>query len=342
METNERKYYLVRTEKDLIDKSLVGIGWSEVDFSKHADAESAIKEIEEKYGTVGRSGNQIRRFFQIVEGDVVIVPLPWRVAIGFAGKQMFYDQNWYERDRANHRNITFTFDEKNNVHTIPRSSFSEAFQRRLRVQGMTVNDISEFKNEIEHAISMQEDGQVFSWNNSIQDELLAKEEDFKKELLKKIQNGQTNLQSGGCGLENLVEELLIAEGYKAVVLSKRAFSGFADADVKASKSDKFSSVDILVQVKHHQNTSGDWGIRQLEEINNSLQDENTNFKLVFLTSAAVSEELRAQAESKNITVIDGVQLVDWIHDNLHNLREDTKAKLGICETPTLISLYLQN
>jgi len=72
--------YLVRSSADLIDKSIVGIGWSDHIFADKSDAEEAIAA---DYG-VGRWGNQIRRFFAIRDDDLIVAPLPYSVAIGRA------------------------------------------------------------------------------------------------------------------------------------------------------------------------------------------------------------------------------------------------------------------
>ena len=337
-ENKDRKYYLVRTNRDLAEKSIIGIGWSDFNFSNYSDTEKLIKDIDNLYG-IGRRGNQIRRFNRIEKDDIIIVPLPWCVAIGIAKEGLFYDKNDYSRDKANQRNVTFEFDKDGNLKTINRTEFSEAFQRRLKVRGMTVNDISEFKSEIDSAITSQNEGKTFSWSNTIQNMLIEKEYDFKEVLFKNIQSGRTNLQSGGIGLEHLVKELLIIEGYDADVLSKRAFNSFADADVKASKEDRFSSDNLLVQVKHHQGISGDWGIKQLEEIKRLSQKDYSDHILIFVTSAEVTTDLRKKAESLSIRVIDGHELADWIYENLNKLNQDIKNKLGICEVPTLTSLY---
>lgn len=335
-ESNDRKYYLVRTIQELVEKSTIGVGWSDFDFSspEYADVEVLVNAIDKDYG-IGRRGNQVRRFRQIKKGDVIIVPLPWCVAIGVADDGLFFDNNYYSKDKANQKRVKFDFDENKRLKTINRTEFSEGFQRRLRVQGMTVNDISEFKGEIDRALLNQKEGKTFSWSNSVREMLDKQKIHFKKGLFKNIQNGQTNLQAGGIGLEHLVKELLIIEGYDAEVSSKRAFPSFADADVIASKVDRFDSTELLIQVKHHRGMSDDWGIRQLEEIRNLALKEYADYRLVLITSAEILDEIKKYANEKDILTIDGHELVDWIYDNIDELDENTKTKLGICEVPTL-------
>jgi restriction system protein len=64
------------------------------------------------------------------------------------------------------------------------------------------------------------------------------------------------------------------------VIDKRAFTSFADADVHGTKSDLFTSRTLLIQVKHHQGTSGEWGIEQLEELKRLTKPEDPDFNLV--------------------------------------------------------------
>lgn len=327
--------YLVRTIPELIERSIVGIGWSDHDFSSHPDAESAIKAIDSDYG-IGRWGNQIRRFFDIQEGDIIVAPLPYSVAIGRATGSRFSDPSYYNQDRLNQRKVAFPRDSEGRLITCPRNDFSEAFQRRIRVRGMTVNDLSEFGDEITRALVAAEEGNDFSWSHQIAEEVTKREDAFKVELLSNIQSGKTNLQTGGIGLEYLVRELLTLDGYQAVVLSKRALGGFADADVKASRTDRCASIEILVQVKHHQGFSGDYGIQQLLEIRKEATSVYSTHELVFLTSASVSAELLEQAIAADITVIDGDGLVGWIAEKIDVLSEQTKRMLGICEVPSIV------
>lgn len=329
------RFYLVRTDPALIDQGIVAVGWSDFRFSEIGDAEETIRQINEDYG-VGRAGNQIRRFFQISEGDVVVAPVPYAVAIGRASGPLFFDASFFSKDRANQRRVNFPRDVDGRVIQIPRSSFSEAFQRRLRVQGMTVNDLSEFGDEIQSALSSIERGNDHSWQNPLHSEIEKKREQFKKDLLANIQSGKTNLQTGGAGLENLVCELLTIDGYKARVLSKHQFGSFADADVQASRTDRCTSVNLLVQVKHHQGYSDAHGIHQLNEIAQAHHGEYDDHERVFVTSASVSAEVLAEAVKAGVTVVDGAELADWISENIEKLSRNTKLSLGVYEVPAVL------
>jgi predicted Mrr-cat superfamily restriction endonuclease len=331
-----RRCYLVRTELDFVNNGVVAVGWSKVNFSNFPNAEDLIKEVE-KVSKIGRRANQIRRFVGMKEGDMVIIPLSRSVAIGFVeNNATFYSENYKAKDRANQRHVKFLKDENNKLIKFSRDSFNEGFQRRLRVQGLAVNDITEFQVELNIAVSDANSGKITSLNEKANDVIEKNENDFKKTLLDNIQKGHTKLQAGGVGLEELVKELLEAEGYSARILSKRAFKDRADADIKASKSDRFGSIQLLVQVKHHHGTTGDWGVKQLVKIKNQAEVEYSDHRLVLVTSGRVTDDLKKSAESEGITVFDGKQLVEWIFDKIDVLKGETRAKLGICQVPSII------
>jgi restriction system protein len=332
----EPKYYLVRTIPELVEKGVVGVGWVDFHFNEIPNAETAIQAITEEWGSARRWGNQIRRFYDIAEGDIVVAPIPYAVVIGKATGGLFFDPAYYDADRANQRRVNFPRDKEGRVLAIPRTSFSEAFQRRLRVQGITVNDLAEFADDIRSAMASLEHGSNYSWVNQIHEEISRQRQNFKLKLLANIQSGKTNLQTGGKGLENLVCELLKKEGYDARVLSTRHFGSFADADVQASRSDRCTVVKLFVQVKLHQGFSNEHGIRQLEEIRKVHAGEYDDHEHVFVTSASVTEELRKAAEKSGVTVIAGPELADWISDHIGHLEEKTKLALGIYEVPAVV------
>ena len=324
--------YLVRSLPELIEESIVGVGWSGHNFAEMADAEQAIAEVDAKdEGGVGRAGNQIRRFFEIRAGDIIVAPLAYSVAIGRAIGGIFFDGGYRAKDRANQRRVTFPRDEDGHVRTLLRTNFIEAFQRRLRVPGIVINDLTEFRTDLNQALVAVEQGAGFSHGPLHDQEVAEREEQFKAQLLANIQSGKTYLRTGGLGLELLVKELLELEGYEAEVMSKRAHQGVADADVKASRSDRFGSAELLVQVKHHEGISDDHGLTQLLAIR-----DREKYQLIFLTSAEVGDDLRRKAEDGDVTVIDGHGLVDWIAEKAVRLDPATKQALGICEVPTVL------
>jgi restriction system protein len=331
METIEKRYYLVRTEREFVNRERIAIGWSWIDFTQYDNANEIIAKIGKH---IGRSANQIKRFVGVKQGDIVIVPLYKSVAIGIATDTKLYSSEDERKDRSNQIAVEF-FKRDNKPIIIPRDIFSEKFQRRLRVQGMTVNSLDEFKDEIEKIISGLNSGEIVSWNDRVIEETEKLANTFKANLLKNIQHGKINLQAGGVGLENLVKELLEIDGYTARVLGKRDFKSFADADVVASKSDSILETKLLIQVKHHRGIANNWGIQQLREIRNQDKGEYSEHHLVLVTSAFANDSFVNDAKDENIIVVDGNKLVDWIFDSLGELSDKTKTQLGICEVPQI-------
>jgi restriction system protein len=277
-------YYLVRTPEELVRKSVVGIGWRDTNFATFSSVDSLLQSM----GGLGRRANAVRRFFTMKNGDIVVVPLHRSIVVGVVDGGLEFHQEHYAIDRPNQRTVKFiTALGKQSLAQISRDELSEKFQRRLRVPGGIVLDISEFNGEIDSIVKALSDGKSHSWDDGVQATLLEKEDSFRQGLFRNIQDGHTNLKAGGIGLEYLVTELLIVDGYAASVLSKRAFASFADADIKASKEDRISSTNVLIQVKHHRGTTGDWGIKQLEEIKKQSGIDYSDYELVLVTSEVV-------------------------------------------------------
>jgi predicted Mrr-cat superfamily restriction endonuclease len=339
----EKKYFMVRamnsTENDFkvfFDNNVVSVGWSEIDFTKYSKEQTAelVEAIEEEYyaspdilpQVLGRQLNQVHRYHTINAGDFIIIPFNSSIRLAIADEKIIYDKSAYEFDLANQRKVMYLYS-GNTFKTIPRDSLSEALQRRLRVRGSTVSDLYEFKDEIEKLFSKD----TYSWTSDFEERENQLRVMLKEKLVQNIREGNTNLKTGGLGLELLVKELIEQEGYKAEILAKQTFSANGDADVYAVKSDKFKETKILIQVKHHYGYTNDWGLTQLNEIKRS--EEYKDHKFIFVTSANISDEVRNLAGESDIEVMDGKELAEWIIENLNKLSVETKIKLGISSIP---------
>lgn len=337
------KYYLVRTKPELVEKGFIGIGWSGFKFSEYECSGDLIKAILNKGHKIPHYKPAIQRFFKMEEGDVIVVPMHKSVVVGkVANNDFVYIEENKSIDRANQRRVDFLRDcSTGKLIRIPRTDFDNDFQKKLKVPGVIVNDIpSKFSSQIDKALEGK------SWTERMKDEIRRLKEEsghtFKAALLNRIKNGQTNLQAGGIGLEKLVNKLLIIDGYDAKIMGKRAFKSFADADIHATRKDnavstRFKQLKLLVQVKHHQGSTGEWGIKQLDEIKKVHEVSYSEHQLVLVTSAKVSSGLQAKAKGFGINIIDGEGLVDWIFDNVESLSSDMKIILGIYEIPNIIS-----
>jgi restriction system protein len=326
--------YLVRSPIELVEKSRIGIGWTETNFAECSDAEKAIDEINKHEG-VGRSSNQIRRYYDIKDGDIIICPFPYTVVIGKAKGPIFYDEQSILLGRPNQRNVEFYTDSEGKLKFFLRNEFKEALQRRLKTQ-WTISDLQSFSEDILKTIESFEQKGDYTWADSAKEKILKKNEETKELLLRNIQKGDVNIQTSGFGLEQLICELLRTDGYTAKILSKRTFSGEADADILASKSDRLTDIDLLLQIKHHDGFTNSHGLDQLVAIREQAEKKHSGYSLVLVTSASLSDDLQSKAQEKGITVIDGEELVDWIFEKLDSLSEETKLKLGIFQAPQLI------
>lgn len=341
-------YFMVRpinnSEKcvtNFTNNSIVAVGWSDINFSE----QNSSKEIFNKLPylkdmapqAAGRHRSQIDRFLNIRENDRILVPHWDSICLALARNQRKYNESTYEIDQSNELFVEYLKDSKGEILSIPRDSISEGLQRRIRVRGMTISDLNEFYLEIENLFEVaKKEKTAYSWKDGIEEIRCGREKTFKASLLKNIQSGNTNLKTGGIGLERLILELIESEGYKAYILGKQTFPSFADADVVAVKADRFVESKLLFQVKHHSGISDSWGIEQLLEIKKQLPEIYKSHKLVFVTSADVGSTLIEKAENNDVVVLNGIDLVDWIYDSLKKISNETKYKLGIIEFPETI------
>lgn len=342
----ERNYYMVRAMESrkedfevFFQNGVVAVGWSEVNFSDFARSESKQLrgKVNEIYylnknlypSTVGKKLNEVERFHNINEGDYIIVPYYNKIRLAIAKNKRGYNENTQALDLSNQIKVNY-LGTNSELKTISRDYLSEGLQRRLRVRGSTVSNLYEFAEEIEKIFQKE----IYSWNIDYEEKENSSIEVAKATLLMHIQNGVTNLATGGIGLERLVKELFECEGYNANILSKNHFEGYGDADVYATKSDKFQEIKILAQVKHHSGYTDTWGIEQLSIIqqDNAYED----YKFILITSALINNKVKEKANSRDINTMDGEELVEWIFEHIEDLEQSTKAGLGISTAPQII------
>ena len=338
--------YMIRamgSEEDDFDvffrNDVVAVGWSQLDFSAYGSPDDLVRAVESEYYSsgdtapqvIGKKKNEVRRFKEIKGGDRIVVPYWSSVVLAIAeGEERFSDQDGESRDLANQHVVSFMRDASGGRVAIPREQLSEGLQRRLRVRGSTVADLREFESEIERLF----EGEVYTSTIArIQD---GQERDFKRRLLAILQEGRSGLRAGGIGLEYLVRELLEADGYVAAIQPKNRFPDIADADIEATRDDHVTSTKLLVQVKHHSGESDDWGAQQLSKVLEMQADVFAEYRLVLVTTADPSEQLQKLCVAKDITLISGSQLVDWVTDSLVKLGPETRLKLRVSDVPQLV------
>jgi restriction system protein len=333
----ERNYYLVRSCRNIpFEDGVVGVGWDDMAFHEFSDAEALIEHMVATGWNLGRNSNQIRRFKSIRQGDVVVVPYWGTVAIGIAKGEEHYDEKYYDQNGCNQHRVEFQRDSEGTVRLVPRENLSEALQKRLKIR-ITIADLAEFHTELDVLVANHEAGKTYSWTAEIERKEEELKDEMKQQLLNHIRWGKTGLASGGVGLEHLVTELLRIDGFTAEVLGKRAFPGYGDADIKASKTDMLRADEFLIQVKHHDGATSIWGQEQLMEIKKLQPEEYGDCKLALVTSGDVSDQDKDRAKENDITILDGKDLVEWIFSSLESLDADTKRRLGISEIPRIIA-----
>jgi len=322
-------------------KNVVAVGWSDFSFKDYNNIEDLFPEIGYLKNvaptTAGKWKNQIRRFKHLKFEDRIIIPYYNSICLAIVQEEEIYSKEDYKYDQSNQRTVQY-LKRNNDLILIPRNSLSERLQRRLRVRGTTIANLWEFHQELDLIFKYAiEKKSTYKWTSFISERENIAIKKFKKSLLKNIQFGKTNLQTGGIGLEKLISELLQIEGYSTQIPSKRLFPSFADADIIAQKTDKISEIDLLVQVKHHSGTTDTWGAKQLLKIIEELPDEYKNYRLVMVTSAKASDDLKNKCEEEDIVLFGGEELAEWIYDSLPDLKTETKILLGIGVIPKIMT-----
>lgn len=329
---DKAKIILVRSPRTLIKDSLIGYGWT-VNFTAYESAKELIAKgfAEINYG---KRKKQISTYFNLKEGDIVVVPVSKAIAIGKVVGTKSYEPNSDIPMSQNRITVRFYSDASGNQF-IPRTLLSTKFQTRLKIK-MSVANLSEFSDEITAHIDFLKQGKIRTLETAYSEKLELEETEFKKNLLTRIRTGKDiSIEAGGYGLEKLVLELLTIQGYSAKIQAKNQSSGIDDVDITAEKSNDFTGKNefLFVQVKHHKGKTDNKGIKQLAE---HKVDDNVHYEKLLITSATLDENTKLYAEEKNVLTMEGETLVELITNNIDKLAEDTKIRLGITVRPYLV------
>lgn len=320
------KYLLVRSPAELLKNNLIGYGWGQVKFANYNSFKELIAAFKDKNISLGRHTNQIKRFFNIKPGDIVVVPLVKSFAIGRAVGTKSYEKGITNGE--NRVSVDFVCVDGRILKT-PRKSLSNGLESRMRIR-MSVADLGQFANELDSIYEAAKGGHY-----RFESTLIEKEEqqlaDFKTKLLHNLQHGKTFLDGGGQGLEELVATLLELDGYNTTIEAKNKLKGVADIDILAERNDRFFAAKLLVQVKHHAGKSSTHAIEQLD----AVEDDSATVRCV-VTTADFSAKVRDYAHLKNIMLINGNDLVEWISEHLDKLTVEQLRTLGIANLPVVM------
>lgn len=347
-ETEDRDLYMVRAKDQTDDEfayffqnGVVAIGWSRVDV-RSLDSKKEVDDVlsdhydfwSDAYPSVrGRRENEILRFNGIEEGDRVLIPYRSSVALATVDGEHRYVPDTGV-DLSNQIVVTYERDDEGDLLTVSRSDLTGALQSRLRVPGSTVTDLNEFVDEIERLFDREEQ---FTWKARHRKQEEDRRQEFRKEMLTRLQQREGHLPAGGLGLEDLVAELLRMDKFDEVNrLAKSNFEGEGDADVEATRADRFGERKVLVQVKHHQGESSGHGIQQLRSIQENEPETWGDHELVLVSTGSVPPDIKSDAEQTGIVVFDKTDFIDWLLDHVDGLNPETRRKLGLSEVPTFI------
>jgi len=330
------KIVLTRSSRELVNNGFIGYGWMNVKFNTYSSTKNLLEQGFEANGiNYGRKKKQIKRFFELKKDDIVAVPLSKVIAIGIVEGEKTFDDKSKLKFSANRIKVNFNLDNNGKIIYVPRKSFTNAFQSRLKIR-QTVADLESFRDEIEEKILEIKTGKLLTWD----EKFIKKEEEyentFKRQLLKRLRTGKKlGLAAGGYGLEKLVEELMKINGYKAKIMPKNQSKGIDDIDIRAVKINEITGLEevLLIQVKHHNNNTSGHGINQLAAHKANTDEMTTK---ILITTGDVNEQVKEKAEKVKILIIDGESLVDMIYQNLNGFTDESRRKLGIGLMPVLI------
>lgn len=187
--------------------SMVAIGWSRVDV-RSLDSKEQVDDVvsdhydfwSDAYSSVrGRRENEILRFNGIEERDRILIPYRSSVALATVDGEHRYVPNTGV-DLSNQIVVSYERDDEGDLLTVSRSDLTGALQSRLRVPGSTVTDLNEFADEIERLFDREEQ---FTWKARHRKQEEDRRQEFRKELLTRLQHGEDHLPAGRLGLEDL-------------------------------------------------------------------------------------------------------------------------------------------
>lgn len=326
------KYILVRTPKALIEQNKIGIGWSKVDFSQFTNADDLIKELKSVHPKFSRARKQVKRFFNLKQGDVIVVPSYKSVLLAVVSGEKTFNSGFDNGHGANQISVNYLKQANGKPLRIARDSLNEGLERRLRIR-QTVADLKDFSNELDKLIAQKDN---FSLENEYLEVLASEQEAFKQELIRRLRHGETRLKAGGRGLEELIKELLQLEGYTDVEIpSKKKQSGVADVDIIAKSSSNPFAPTLLIQAKHHRGETSAHAIKQLMVYD---YEDDLNAQRWMITTANINDETKKEAETQGVNVMLGDEFVDWLFEHLTDLSDKTKVILGLSILPSFIDM----
>jgi len=331
---NDKKYYLMRSPAELVEKDLLGYGWG-VDFSKFNDFKKLLDAIKGKYGGCGRKKNQIRRFFELKKGDLIVVPMKGSIVIGIVDGGKFYDTSI--KNGFNQVSVDFHCEDGSLRKVSTRTgAITNKLLSRMRVRQSNIS-LADFSYEVDELLKLSCSSKVNTLPDMLEDKLCSMEDQFKKSLLKRLSSGSgLRIKGGGDGFEELVCELLELEGFSTKILSKKSNKGKGDIDIEATR-DEFwgGQTQLAIQAKHHKGTSS---IKSLQQVVTAIVNGEVSTSAVpmVISTGEFGDKTIEEAAKHDVVLMDGDKFIDWLYQNLSKLSPETRLKLGISNIPCLI------
>ena len=343
-------YYMVRIMQNVehyVKKSVVAVGWSEINFSIYTDADKLCKDVKDYYYNnstdmrlPGRKLGEVKRFYSIQKDDVLLIPCYKGFYIATSKGEFIYDTT--SEDLMNQLRVTYVTDLNGAPIIFDRNDKNTALSTKLKVRGYTVLNIyeKEIINTVDKLISEKEDLPYLSKIISEENKRLL---EFKTSLTTILPDyKKIGLQAGGIGFEKMIKYLFEADGYSVKRLSKQCGgSDVADADILAVKKskigDEFSSV-LYMQVKHYSGKS-DNGIDQIIAFKEKIAAESTDknakvitdegewsvnvsdIKYVLISTGTFTDYVIDKAEENDITLIDIDRLAEMLYEVMDDFPE---------------------
>lgn len=325
------KVVLVRSPAKLLEANEIGFGWPWEKFCEFSNAQDLIKKMKSSEHKPGRHKNQIIRYFDITDGDIVLVPLPYSFALATATSEKCFEKGVdYGENRIR---VKYLRDKSGKVIRTPRGELSQGLSARLRIR-QTVASLEDYQDEVFKIFKDIEASKLpYGRSGAVDAEETRRRSELSDVLLSNLKNGDTWIKAGGDGLELIVKELLDAEGYITEVPAKNSEVAGADVDIIAQSKGRLSYQPLLIQVKHHKGETNSSGINQL------INTKHDGVKWL-ITSATLSESADQKAKESGIEVMDGEGLVEWILDSVALLKPETLHKLGLSVVPQVLEKFV--
>lgn len=342
MEDTNRRYWLHRITGGsnalalamplLKNEYLLSIGWSDFSDDSFVDNVKArgISAINDKYRSEGwdlsRSRWNLWRFMcDMHAGDYIVVPswgsfsvfeladdivysnqsIPAANLVDWGGQQVVLRDGHLYNPQNHCIDLGFYRKVKPIEIDIPRSEYASAsLIARMKVR-QTNACIDDLKSDILAAIEAKHTNHPINLKESI----LQSTVDNVLEQIKK------NLDPDK--FERLVEWYLESLGAKFVHTPAKNSSSTEEGDAdKVAYFDKLKLV-ILVQVKKHDETSGDWAVKQISlfKSNNTFSDDYSTLMWVISSCDQFSDKAIELARANGVRLINGREFVQLILEN---------------------------